>query len=43
MTGSVENDPADGKAVAGSIFIAVAVYAVCFATNLFPSTTAALN
>ncbi len=29
MMGSTE-DPENGKAVAGSIFVAVAVYAVCF-------------
>ena len=29
MMGST-NDPADGKAVAGSVFAAVVVYAVCY-------------
>lgn len=41
MTGSVD-DPADGVAVAGSIFTAVAVYAVRHAL-LFPNTLSPLG
>lgn len=32
MTGSTK-DPSDGKAVAGSVFAAVVVYAVCVTDN----------
>lgn len=34
MVGSTK-DPADGKAVAGSVFAAVVVYAVCYTPSEF--------
>ena len=34
MVGSTK-DPADGKAVAGSVFAAVVVYAVCYTPSSF--------
>lgn len=42
MVGSTK-DPADGKAVAGSVFAAVVVYAVCYSPAEIPNGASVLE